>query len=740
MNGPRGSFLYEGSPLIPRPSHRQDYDGDLERVPEIEADRISISSGISEAPKFEFKISYENENERPESILLPCNSDREDVPRSYPKLSSKLYEIENRGSWETLLTRVPYYIPSVKWMREYRISNLKNDVIAGITIATMLVPQALSYSHLARVPPIHALYTALVPVVVYSLMGTSPHMGIGPEALTSILVGHGLKMHSVSPDDFIPLSIALALIVGLISFLFGLLRLGFMDSILSRALLRGFILAAGVVIIIEQLEVVFGIHVHWPADCSTIYKAFYIVEHFSELHPLTSCIGIGSSMFLVGIAVLKGVFSHHRAVGFIPGILLAVVLNIFLSWNFDWASSGVPVLGTVVSKPPEIKMPIITADIFHDLLGTAIIITVVGFVESLAAGKIYSAKYNYPLSANRELVAMGMANVVGAFFGTYPVFGSLARSNVKDSCSVRTQMSDLITGIAIGLSIAYLLPVFYFLPKAAMGSIVLIAATGLMEFEDLVFLWKVRAYKELGLCMFTFLITIFVGVDTGILMSVLISLLFVLKHTTLPKVSLLGRVGNTDKYRDVREFPEADIIEGVLALKLEESLYFANAAQIKDVLRRVENLGSFGIHPSEKMTVPKIKHVIFDMRGVPYMDASALQIVYEIVESYHTRGITVSFVKVRPPILEFFHKSGLVELVSKEHIFVKISDALHFLEGRYSDFERDRTQSLRYLPNPNDSGGATDGYEGEEIAWAGASCEPSNNCVPVQNTRYLSIG
>eukprot|EP00126_Sphaerothecum_destruens_P006508 Sdes_comp19391_c0_seq2m10693 len=638
----------------------------------------SPSADISESyPHFNCKFSYGNEtqDEAPEISTLEDET-----------LSRKFKEISQRSSWDTFKTRLPYYLPCLKWIREYKFSYLSRDMITGITVATMLIPQALSYSHLAKVPPINALYTAMIPVILYSLFGTCRQLSLGPAALTSILVGHAVKAHGHLPDEYLSLAIALAFLVGLLTFICGFFRLGFLDSIISRALLSGFVIAAGVTIIIEQLDILMGIPVHWRSDSTTLHKAVYVLEHLGQLHPLSCYFGIASCMLLTSIHLAKNKYPHLSWIGHIPGILLVVVISIIASYLWDVGSQGVAILGVVERELPHLKFPKFNVDIAHDLFGPAITITVVGFVESLAAGKIYSTKYNYPVSANRELVAIGLANVVGCFFGTYPVFGSLTRSNVKDITGVRTSFSDLVTAAMVAITVAFLLPVFYYLPKPSMAAIVLIAASGLMDFRDIAFLWRSRAYKELVLCTLTFSITLIIGIDTGIIISVLVSLLFVLKSSTVPKVSVLGKIRGVDKFQDTREYPEAKLLDGVLLLKLEESLYFGNTGQIKDLLRRIENLGSLGLHPSESVVLPPIRHVIFDMKGVPSMDASAAQILYEIVSSYKSRNIDVCFVKIRNANYQLFAKCGLFDLVGHGMIFLKIKDALSFLHSRDVNF------------------------------------------------------
>ncbi|KAI9199812.1 sulfate transporter family-domain-containing protein [Polychytrium aggregatum] len=614
--------------------------------------------------------------------------------------------------------RLRYYVPVLTWLPSYQLEHLRSDAIAGLTVSCLLAPQGLSYAQaLVKIPPIYGLYTCFVPLIIYGLLGTSRQLGFGPEALVSILVGASISEWTsrTSADNVGVLSAAeelaekieianlVGLMVGLFTFLLGFFRLGFLDSVLSRALLRGFVTAVAVVVMIDLSPSLLGLDlkvdgvpaVEYDEGDSPIMKLIQTLTHLHLTHALTAVVSVLSIGFLLVTKFFKAQMSDRKWLSVVPEILVLVVASTALSQLFRWNDAGVAVLGTAAGGFVTPKIPTITLARFKFLMLSSILISIIGFVESIAVAKTYSTKHNYPISPNRELVAIGIANAVGSCFGSWPAFGSLGRSAVNDSAGARTQLAGLVTGGVILCMILWILPLFYYLPKAVCSAIIVVAALKLIEPHDFHVLINLQAWNDLSLLLLTFLTTILVSIEAGTLLSVSVSLLLVVKHTTKTRLAILGRTTVLDpktgtlksKFRSIHDTRRIERIEGGLIIRIEEGLFFGNTGQLMDRLKRIELHGDIGVHPGEEPIEggqisggQPLRSLIFDVEGVVDLDASATQTLYEICQSYKARGIIVCFVKVRKNCKPWFVRSGLYNLVGRDHFFKKINEAIEYIK------------------------------------------------------------
>ncbi|KAJ1554428.1 Solute carrier 26, partial [Nowakowskiella sp. JEL0078] len=640
---------------------------------------------------------------------------------------------QKRSFWYVFYTRLRYYVPVIGWFPNYEFGNLSADIIAGITVAFLLIPQALSYAQvLVKIPPVYGLYTCMLPLLTYSLLGTSKQLAVGPEALVSILVGSTIQSYhgnlpvdgSITAAEFLAEKIAtanlLALLVGVFTCSLGMLRLGFLDSVLSRALLRGFVTAVAVVVAIDMLPQLFGILSvkalleDMEPEKSPIEKFLAVIEHLSELHTLTTIISLVSISFLIIVRILKEKYSKFRALQLFPEILILVLGSTILSAEMRWDLQGVEVLKDVQGGFIMPRFPKIDILKIRSILLSAILIAIIGFVESIAVAKTYASKNGYSISPNRELVALGTGNILSSIGGGWPAFGSLGRSAVNSAAGSKTQLSGFVTFFVIVFTTIYFLKYFYYLPKAVCSAIIAIATLKLVEFEEINFILKLRAWGDVFLMSLTFLTTIFVSIEAGTLISVGVSLLLVIKHTTTTRIAILGQSLIVDprtnqvkvKFRSLDDSGPVERIDGSLIIRIEDGLYFGNTGQLKDRLKRVEIYGELGVHPGEAPRLRKhttrpdspgtdspvpepegiseIHSVIFDFEGVTEIDASATLTLLEIVEEYHHRNILVCFVKVRENCRTQFDRSGLFELVGEQNFFSKINTAVDFARSTES--------------------------------------------------------
>ncbi|KAI0657719.1 sulfate anion transporter [Cubamyces menziesii] len=614
--------------------------------------------------------------------------------------------------------KVRYYIPSTAWIPQYSLSLFAGDFLAGITVASMLIPQSVSYaSSLAKLSPVTGLFSAAIPGIVYALLGTSRQLNVAPEAALSLLVGQAVDeiMHSdphTHPVDPNAISLAISTIitfqVGLISFLLGLFRLGFLDVVLSRALLRGFVTAVAVVIMIEQLIPMLGLtnleHVLQPK--STLDKLFFLVENvFTHAHRLTALISFGALAVLVGMRTLKRAGKRYWFIYRLPEVFIVVVVSTLLSDEFDWDQDGVEILGSVPINTGSsfLQFPLrkVTMRFLRRTTSTAVLISVVGFLDSIVAAKQNAGRFGYSISPNRELVALGAGNIVGSFVpGTLPAYGSITRSKLNGDLGGRTQMASLVCSTIVLLATFFLLPWLYYLPKCVLASIICLIVFSLLGElpHDAIFYWRMKAWIDLALMTLTFVLTIIWNVEIGIAVSVVISLLLVVRRSSRPRMTILGRIPGTERWKPIDENPEAEEdAQGVLIVRIRENLDFANTAQLKERLRRLELYGHDKHHPADEPHRHDANVLVFHLADVDTIDASAVQIFYELVETYKNRGVGLYITHLKPGPLLSFEKAGIVSLLGEDAFCKDVASAMARVEA--SMRERQSSAAQEWSPS-----------------------------------------
>ncbi|KAI9568884.1 sulfate transporter family-domain-containing protein [Boletus coccyginus] len=612
--------------------------------------------------------------------------------------------------------RLRYYVPSTAWIPGYSFSLLGSDVVAGVSLAAMVIPQSVSYgTSLAKIGPTAGLFAASIPPIAYSLLGTSRQLNVAAEAALSLLVGQAVTdyRHSYpdTPPDKLGVAVATAIgvQVGLFAFLLGFLRLGFLDVVLSRALLRGFVTAIAVVIAVEQLIPMFGLVAleDQVRPETTLDKILFLVEYvWTHSHRLTTLISFGVLFILIFLRLFKESFKRTWWIYRLPEVLLVVVASTWVSNELHWDQGGVAILGSVPISTGKhfFKFPL-SSHTYRFLRGTtstAILITVIGFLDSIVAAKQNGDRFGHPISPNRELVALGAANLVGSFVpGTLPAFGSIVRSRINGDVGARTQLASLITAGLVLLATFFLLPTLYFLPKCVLASIICLFVMTLFSEvpHDLVYYYKIGAWMDLAMMFITFTLSVIWNVEIGIVVSLIISLLLVVRRSSKTRMTVLGRVPGTNQWRPVTDVPEAEDIPGTLIVRIRESLDFANSSQLKGRLRRFELYGAHHAHPSEEPRRQPPSVLVFHMADVDSCDASyvfshlsfcspsirmsrAVQIFHELLESYKSRGVLLYITHLRPGIREVFENAGIVKLLGPDVFYNTLGDAIAHIETR----------------------------------------------------------
>ncbi|XP_010419940.1 PREDICTED: sulfate transporter 4.1, chloroplastic-like [Camelina sativa] len=588
--------------------------------------------------------------------------------------------------------------PCFRWIRTYKWKEyLKLDLMAGITVGIMLVPQAMSYAKLAGLPPIYGLYSSFVPIFVYAIFGSSRQLAIGPVALVSLLVSNALGgIADTNEELHIELAILLAFLVGVLECIMGLLRLGWLIRFISHSVISGFTSASAIVIGLSQVKYFLG----------------YSIARSSKIVPIVESIIAGAdkfqwppflmgSLILVILQVMKHVGKAKKELQFLRAAapLTGIVLGTTIAKVFHPPS--ISLVGEIPQGLPTFSFPR-SFDHAKTLLPTSALITGVAILESVGIAKALAAKNRYELDSNSELFGLGVANILGSLFSAYPSTGSFSRSAVNNESEAKTGLSGLITGIIIGCSLLFLTPMFKYIPQCALAAIVISAVSGLVDYDEAIFLWRVDK-RDFTLWTITSTTTLFFGIEIGVLVGVGFSLAFVIHESANPHIAVLGRLPGTTVYRNIKQYPEAYTYNGIVIVRIDAPIYFANISYIKDRLREYEV--AVDKYKNRGLEVERINFVILEMSPVTHIDSSAVEALKELYQEYKTRDIQLAISNPNKDVHLTIARSGMVELVGKEWYFVRVHDAvqvcLQYVQS--SNLEDKKTSFSRRYGSDNNS-------------------------------------
>ena len=499
----------------------------------------------------------------------------------------------------------------------------------------MIVPQSMAYALLAGLPPIYGLYASTVPAIAYALFGTSKHMPVGPPALMALLTFTSVSaIAGPGSDEYLGYVLLLALMVGVLQLALGLLRMGFLANFIPHPVLSGFIYASAVIIALSQVKYFLGIELE--DEQSTIGVVVEIYEKLGQTDPLPLVIGALS----VAAIVLLGRFIPR-----IPGALVAVVAATLAVYLLSLDGRGVGIVGEVPRGLPQFSVPTLDFGVIRTLVPAALIVAFVGFIESISVAKAIAAQEKYKIDSNQELRALGLANVGAAFFSGFPVAGSFSRTAVQYQSGGRTQMASIITALMVVATLLFLTPLFYYLPNAALAAVIVVAVYKLLDFREARYIFEVRGPDGLAM-LITFLVTLLVGVEEGILSGAAFALLAFLRRTAYPEIIELGHVERDATFKGLRSYPEAKTFPEALILRFDARLYYANIPFLEEYLI------------SEVPDRPKLRYVVIDSRGINGIDVTALEGLESLISEYQARNINILFTHMKKQVRERLHKSG----------------------------------------------------------------------------------
>ncbi|MDX1740228.1 MAG: solute carrier family 26 protein [Rhodothermales bacterium] len=570
------------------------------------------------------------------------------------------------------------------WLPGYSRQDLRGDIVAGLTVGVMLIPQGMAYAVLAGVPPIYGLYASLVPLLVYPIFGTSRHLAVGITAIDMVIVAGGLSQHAdLGTEEYIGLAIVTAMMAGFIQMLMGAARLGFVVNLLSRPVISGFTAAAALIIGVTQLKNLLGIDI--PSSPMIFDLIAGAVSQISDVHLITFAIGLTGILLLV---VLR------RVAPLAPGPLIAVALGTLAVWLLELDTRGVEIVGVVPTGLPRPTLSIPSLSIVRELLPTAITLSLVQFMSVISLGKVFAAKHRYTVRANKELFALGALNVFGAVFRSIPVSGSFSRSAVGDQAGGRTAMTNVVAAVVIAFTLLFLTPLFYYLPIPVFASIIMVAAFGMIDYQEIRFLIRTKAIDG-GIAVLTFVATIVLGITEGVLIGIAASVVSIMYRISRPNVAILGHLPGSRSFRDLARNPNAHTIEGVLLLRVDASFSFANAEFLQDLLLK-----------ESQREDTDIRAVVIDASSVNDLDTTAASVLASVIETLRSRGIEMYFGGLKGRVRDVMARYGIIKLLGDDHLHLSPHRAvMHILEGSPQELVYlDTVPEKRGMQEPPDEG------------------------------------
>ena len=528
-------------------------------------------------------------------------------------------------------------------------------MIAGVTVAVLLIPQGMAYALIAGLPPIYGLYAALTPQIIYAFLGTSRQLAVGPVAMDSLLVATGLGALSIiDPNQYIQMAILLALIIGAIQFLLGLFKMGFIVTFLSKPVISGFTSAAAIIICLNQLGPILGISISQSNKIHVFTSALIQSETPINIHSL----GIG----IISIILLILIKSWSPK---IPSAIIIVVIGICWVTFTHQIQPSVAIVGNIPAGLPNLAFPPLKWEIIKELIPISFTIALVAFMEAISIAKSIQEKHKtYEINPNQELLALGASNMIGSFFQSYPTTGGFSRTAVNNEAGAKTGIAALISALIVAVILTFFTDWFYYLPKSALGSIIIVAVIKLIDYKYAIRLFKIRKDEFLVL-FFTFITTLFIGITEGIFFGIIFSFLLLVYRTSKPHYAFLGRIGSTNYFKNVERFPDEVVLrDDLIILRFDAQLFFGNIDFFKKLVFDALNKNPI-----------KVKGFIINARSINYIDSTAIEKLIDIIKKIQQKGIRVMLVGATGPTRDSIIKSKLINVIKKGNLFITSGDA-----------------------------------------------------------------
>jgi len=552
------------------------------------------------------------------------------------------------------------YLPILDWGARYNSKTFTNDLIVALIVTMMLIPQSLAYALLAGLPPEIGLYASMVPLLCYAVFGTSRALAVGPVAVASLMTAAAAgQLASQGTPEYIGAAVALAMVSGLALIAMGFLKLGFLANFLSHPVITGFITASGIQIAAGQLGPVLGIHLEGETFLDIAISFWHGI---TSVHLYTALIGFGSLLFLFWVRsglkpiLLKLKMSNKIADIIVKiGPVIAIIVTIGIVAAMGLNDKGVAIVGTVPEGLPTIAMPPLDFELWLKILVPALLISVVGYVESISVALTLAAKKRQRVDPDQELIALGASNIGSAISGGFPVTGGFSRSVVNFDAGAETPAAGAFTAVGIALVTMFLTPLLFFLPNATLAATIIVAVLSLVNFKALKHAWF-YSKADFAAMAVTILVTLTEGIEPGLIAGVGLSIVLHLYGTSRPHIAIVGQIPGTKHFRNVKNYDVVTYPE-ILSIRIDESLYFPNARFIEDFINDAVAKN------------PEIKNIIIECPAINKIDISALESLEAINDRLKDGGITFHLSELKNPILESLKRSHFLDaLTGKIHL------------------------------------------------------------------------
>ncbi|KAK3414184.1 sulfate transporter 1.3 [Eucalyptus grandis] len=587
-----------------------------------------------------------------------------------------LRQFKDQPQSRKFLIGIQSVFPILEWGRHYNLTKFRGDLIAGLTIASLCIPQDIGYSKLANLPPQYGLYSSFVPPLIYAFMGSSRDIAIGPVAVVSLLLGTLLQNEidpAKNPDEYRRLAFTATFFAGITEVMLGFFRLGFLIDFLSHAAVVGFMGGAAITIALQQLKGLLGITIFTKkTDIVSVMRSVWgTVDHGWNWQ--TIVIGV---TFLAFLLLTKYIGKKNRKLFWIAAIapLISVIVSTFFVYITRADKHHVAIVGKMKKgvNPSSVNEIFFTGTYLAKGFKIGVIAGMIALTEAVAIGRTFATMKDYQIDGNKEMIALGTMNVVGSMTSCYIATGSFSRSAVNYMAGCQTAVSNIVMSCVVLLTLELITPLFKYTPNAILASIIISAVVGLIDIEAAILIWKIDKLDFVA-CMGAFFGVVFVSVEIGLLIAVSISFAKILLQVTRPRTAILGKLPRTTVYRNILQYPEATKVPGVLIVRVDSAIYFSNSNYIRE--RVLRWLGDEEEYLKEN-NQPRIQYLIVEMSPVTDIDTSGIHALDELHKSLTKRDIQLVLANPGPVVMDKLHASKFTDVIGEDKIFLTVSDAI----------------------------------------------------------------
>ncbi|GKV19649.1 hypothetical protein SLEP1_g29879 [Rubroshorea leprosula] len=594
-------------------------------------------------------------------------------------------QFKNQPPSRKVLLGLQYLVPILEWAPRYSFQFFKSDLIAGITIASLAVPQGISYASLASLPPIIGLYSSFVPPLVYAMLGSSRDLAVGTVAVASLLMASMLGKvanPTENPQAYLQLAFTATFFAGVLQASLGIFRLGFIVDFLSHATIVGFMGGAATIVCLQQLKGILGlVHFTHETDVVSVMRSVFAQTHKWRWE--SAVLGCCFLSFLL----LTRYFGKRKAAFFWVNAmapLTSVVLGSILVYLTHAEKHGVQVIGHLKKglNPPSASELAFGSPHLMTAIKTGFIIGIIGLAEGIAVGRSFAMFKNYHIDGNKEMIAFGMMNMAGSCTSCYLTAGPFSRTAVNFNAGCKSAVSNVVMAAAVMFTLLFLTPLFHYTPLVVLSSIIIAAMLGLIDYEAVIHLWKIDKFDFI-VCMGAYLGVVLGSVEIGLIIAVTASLVRILLFVARPRTFALGKIPNSGIYRSVEQYPVADKVPGVLILQIDAPIYFANANYLRERISRwiyeeedrLKSTGETGLH-----------YIILDMSAIGSIDTSGISMLEEVKKNTDRKGLKFVLANPRSEVIKKLDKSKFIETIGQEWIYLTVGEAVgacSFMLHRY---------------------------------------------------------